>query len=230
MTNDTPHRACLADFGFTTFVPDPQNNLLQSPVLEGGTPMFMAPELLSPSKFGLDSSIPTQEGDVYAFGLVILQVIVFDCLPLIFLTIRQVLTGELPFRTIKPQEHAYCVLRGARPDKPADAENIGISNCLWELMQKCWECDRGRRPRIQEVVEGIGNTAANWHVDMPPNGRGKQESYVIEEETDELEGSEFRLIADAIPLYSDPLHSWNIPARCGRGRDNCWLEHRQLAS
>ena len=85
MTNDTPPQACLADFGFTTLVPNPQDNLPPSPVLEGGTPMFMAPELLAPSEFGLETSIPTQEGDIYAFGLVTLQVMASYCGHLVFL-------------------------------------------------------------------------------------------------------------------------------------------------
>ena len=35
--------------------------------------MYMAPELLVPSKFGFTESIPTQKSDIYAFGLVIYQ-------------------------------------------------------------------------------------------------------------------------------------------------------------
>ena len=34
----------------------------------------MAPELLSPSDFGLKSGIPTKESDVYAFGMATYQV------------------------------------------------------------------------------------------------------------------------------------------------------------
>jgi len=36
--------------------------------------MFMAPELFAPSMYGLKNSVPTKEGDIYTFGLVILQV------------------------------------------------------------------------------------------------------------------------------------------------------------
>ena len=36
--------------------------------------MFMPPELLVPSKFGMPDSMPTTEADVYAFGFVIFQV------------------------------------------------------------------------------------------------------------------------------------------------------------
>jgi len=75
MTNDTPPRACLGGFGFTTMVLEPQNAMSSSLARKGGTISFMAPEMLAPSEFGLKDSVPTQEGDVYAFGLVVLQVI-----------------------------------------------------------------------------------------------------------------------------------------------------------
>ena len=74
MTNHTPPRACLADFDFMTIVQDPKKPLSCSAGLEGGTAAFMSPELLAPYKFGLNNSLPTQESDIYAFGLVIYQV------------------------------------------------------------------------------------------------------------------------------------------------------------
>ena len=74
MSNDTPPRACLADFGFVTMILDPKNPWSCSAQLEGGTTMYMAPELLVPSKFGFIDSVPTQKSDIYAFGLVIHQV------------------------------------------------------------------------------------------------------------------------------------------------------------
>ena len=101
MTNDMPPRACLADFGFTTVVPDPQNQISWSPVLEGGVPVFMAPELLAPYKFGRSDLSPTQEGDVYAFGLTIIQVMVLCCrCLLVFLDIP---SG--PYRRLSISKH-----------------------------------------------------------------------------------------------------------------------------
>ena len=79
MSNDTPPRACLADFGFTTTVPDPVNPMSCSTQLEGGTRVFMSPELLVPSKFGLKDTIPTPQADIYAFGIVIFQVCGWNC-------------------------------------------------------------------------------------------------------------------------------------------------------
>ena len=53
---------------------DPQTPVSPTLELEGGTFTYMAPELLAPSKYGLKNAVPTQESDIYAFGLVILQV------------------------------------------------------------------------------------------------------------------------------------------------------------
>jgi len=74
MSNDMPPRACLADFGFMDMVNDTKQPMSCSAQLEGGTMAFMSPELLVPSRFGIDHSLPTPEADVYAFGLVIFQV------------------------------------------------------------------------------------------------------------------------------------------------------------
>ena len=78
MSNDMPPRACLADFGFMTMVLDPAQPMSCSARLEGGTMTFMSPELLVPSGFGLQDSVPTPEADVYALGLVIFQVCEHD--------------------------------------------------------------------------------------------------------------------------------------------------------
>ena len=73
MSNDSPPRACLVDFGLMTMILDPMHPWSCSAQLERGTIIFMAPELLVPSKFGFTESVPTQMSDIYAFGLVIYQ-------------------------------------------------------------------------------------------------------------------------------------------------------------
>ena len=80
----------------------------------------------------------------------------------------QVLTGE-PLQRVIPIEHLCNIMRGVRPSKPANAKAIGISETLWGVIQKCWDDDRTRRPRIREVVANISDAAANWHTDMPPS-------------------------------------------------------------
>ena len=126
------------------------------------------------------------------------------------MTFRQVLTGDYPSQHIEPQELSYHVVSGIRPDKPADIEIIGILDPLWELMEKCWRGDKTRRPRIHEVVEGVGDVAANWHTEMPPGGAERQEDSGIEEDSDELGRSKLRLLSYHVKFY---------PQVCGRSQN-----------
>ena len=57
-----------------TIVYDNADELGIISALGGGTAPFMAPELLFPSIFGKTKCQVSREADVYAFGMVILQV------------------------------------------------------------------------------------------------------------------------------------------------------------
>ena len=107
-----------------------------------------------------------------------------------FLMFWQVLTGDQPFHHIKSTELVYHVSNGLRPEKPENAEAIGISDPLWGFIRKCWDDERTRRPQIQEVVAGVGSAAANWHTDMPPGGAEHQEEPVSEEPSNDLKHNE----------------------------------------
>ena len=169
MSNDNPPRACLMDFGYMTMVLDPKQPLSCSAQLEGGTTMFMAPELLVPSKFGLAESLPTQMSDIYAFGLVIFQVRNQDhgcpsCAHAI-----QVLTGEVPFPGLGRGGIAMSVIEGKRPPKPQNASGLGFSDSLWDFAQRCWDGTSALRPKITEVVSQLGEATAAWNGVMAPH-------------------------------------------------------------
>jgi hypothetical protein len=118
-----------------------------------------------------------------------------------FLTFRQVLTGQQPFSDIKPLELAYRISCGLRPEKPANAEAIGVSDSLWSLIQKCWDDEKTRRPQIQEVMATLGDSAANWHTNMPPSGTEHRADSISEEDSDELKPCEFSS-APIAPFFS----------------------------
>ena len=168
MSNDDPPRACLADFGFTTVVLDPRQPMPCSAQLEGGTMMFMSPELLVPTRFGRVEAVPTFEADIYAFGLVIYQVCEHDrgCLP--FTYIVQVLTGDIPFPKLRMADIAFNVVQGERPPKPENASAIGFSDLLWSFVQRCWDGDMESRPKVARVVSQLERVAADWIGVMPP--------------------------------------------------------------
>ena len=63
-----------------TIVHNPDLEMVSSKsAVAGGTTPFMAPELLVPSRFGLDKCVPTKGADVYAMAMTIYQVRVARC-------------------------------------------------------------------------------------------------------------------------------------------------------
>jgi len=96
----------------------------------------MAPELLFPRKFGLERGVSSKEADVYALGM----------------TVYQVLTSEWPFYPKRKPEVMLAVISGERPPKPENAEEIGMTEVVWNLLRECWEGDRMKRPSILDVL------------------------------------------------------------------------------
>ena len=133
ISDSTPPFALLADFGFTRVT----TVSVKASSNELGTLFFMAPELLLPTKFGLDKGVPSKEADVYALGM----------------TVYQVLTGKLPFFPRREAEVTHTVVSGERPPKPENMEEIGMTDDLWDLMRECWREDRTARPTIVEVLK-----------------------------------------------------------------------------
>ena len=101
-----------------------------------GTVSFMAPELLHSTRFGLEKGVPSKEADIYALGM----------------TVYQVLTGKWPFYPKRETEIMHVVISGVRPPKPENAEEIGMTEAVWELVRECWKEDRTKRPDISEVL------------------------------------------------------------------------------
>jgi len=144
LTNETPPRACLADFGLSTLTPGGPRDA--ETVTVGGTPIYMAPELLSPIRFGKSSSRPTQPADIYAFGMVIYEV----------------LTGFQPFHEQKRGlfDLTYHIAHGLRPARPDNVEQVGFGDGTWELVEECWMGEATRRPTIEQVLAHLKCVAA----------------------------------------------------------------------
>jgi serine/threonine protein kinase len=65
----------LADFGLASIILDPDvTDDIIAPVDMQGTIPWMSPELLEPERFGLKHSKFTKASDVYALGMLILEV------------------------------------------------------------------------------------------------------------------------------------------------------------
>ena len=46
----------------------------------------------------------------------------------------------------------YAVISGERPPKLGNAEEIGMTEVVWDLLRECWREDRTTRPTAVEVL------------------------------------------------------------------------------
>lgn len=171
VTDANPVTACLADFGFTAIVDGPSLAMESGmSVGGGGTINFMAPELLAPSRFGLDGCAPSKEADIYAIGMTIYQVgtarFLAHTLADLFV---QVLTGTPPFGKLPMPEVVSRVLEGERPIKPVNATELGLSDEVWKLLEDCWQPQRALRPSVKDVLDRVRGAALVYGT-LPPVG------------------------------------------------------------
>ena len=151
-------RARLTDFGFTSVVRGLNSVLV--PELQGCTLRWAAPEVIR----GEGGS--TQEADVYAFAMVVIEVGPLTSLRLVpdaeQLTIchyilLKVFTGKCPFSKLTDPVAVSEIMEGERPDRPQERD---LTNPVWDMTVRCWQEDPVLRPRVERVVV----TLREWQV------------------------------------------------------------------
>ena len=166
----------------------------------------MAPELLFPGNFGLKTCQVSKQADIYAFGIVVFEV----------------LTGRAPFGKKRQHEVIVLAVEGNRPRKPENARDIGFGRGTWELVQQCWNQERGERPTVERVSEHFQKVAGNSLI-VPP---GPTTPVYSEAETSTASVSGgvsehysqclFQLMYPRPNLISHKIHSPIIPISKGR--------------
>jgi serine/threonine protein kinase len=116
-----------------------------------GTWSHMAPELLIPGNFGLHDARVSKQADIYAFGVVVYEV----------------LTGYPPFGGKGRWETTMRIIKGERPSKPENAEDIGFGGGTWEFVQRCWHQRRDERPTAEDIRKHFRRVARTSTV-VPP--------------------------------------------------------------
>lgn len=110
-----------------------------------GTPAYLAPELHG------RVSKHTKEADMYAFGMVVYEVI----------------TGDYMVRQRGLVKHPVSPCVYGRPD---DLETNGFDQSTWELVKNCWDVEPGQRPTAGDALEHFkGIAAASPLVDPSPD-------------------------------------------------------------
>jgi len=120
-------RAVLTDFGSCSVVWNPED-----------TSRWCAPEVLGGG--GVSGTWPTYSSDVFSFGMVVLEIF----------------SGKQPFDGVPDDDVIKLVRSGERPDRPAGSANLGLSDTLWEVVQKCWNGSPELRPGMVDVLEYTG--------------------------------------------------------------------------
>ncbi|KAL4423124.1 hypothetical protein ABPG77_004807 [Micractinium sp. CCAP 211/92] len=123
----------VCDFNLSEIL---RNQAPGAPAAGATNPIWLAPEVL-------DGQRATAASDVYAFGLVMYEV----------------LTWQLPWRNLDPYQIRRSVLDGRRPQVPAFEALPGAERGAFvhlaayiQLMQDCWVQEPGRRPSFDDAV------------------------------------------------------------------------------
>ena len=135
ITNETPPRACISDFRLCYIVETPSFDPTR--VEAGGTPGYMAPELISPG------GKVSKEADMYAFGMVIYEVI----------------AGTHPYRRRKMWDIPMLTIQGSRPSRPEASESAGFDPGTWEFAERCWDENPTQRPSAGAALEHFERVA-----------------------------------------------------------------------
>ncbi|OCH92665.1 kinase-like protein [Obba rivulosa] len=129
--------ACLSDFNIARILYDVK---LQTNSHGRASLRYMPPEFMDTSssdeKFAI---VPSREGDTFSFGM----------------TMLEIFTGEPPFPTHHDAQVIIDISRGKRPSRPSDRTEVGLSDGIWTLIERCWQTVPWSRPSMMQVKQCI---------------------------------------------------------------------------
>jgi len=102
---------------------------------------WLAPEIIDPPPDQTSPAAQSKPADIFAFGMLAIGVI----------------TGKYPFEGCSDLNAARQISEGIRPERPQDAQDVGLTPKMWGLLEGCWSQDPARRPTIEEVVRACEN-------------------------------------------------------------------------
>ena len=116
----------LADFGLSKDLSKKVQNIPSPMYALKGTPCYCSPEILDNNEY-------SKAGDVYAFGLIVYEI----------------LTNETPFKDAKNFYDLLnmVVLQKSRPPIPEY-----VHDCYKNLIERCWSQEAEKRPTFDEII------------------------------------------------------------------------------
>ncbi|KAF9265336.1 kinase-like protein [Marasmius fiardii PR-910] len=135
----------LADFGLAMEASG--TTIIDVSGMRGSVP-WMAPELFEPPSSKDSNEDRSPPKDIYAYAC----------------TIFEIMTGRPPFSHLKTQAAviAQVLLYKARPTRPT---GVWCPDNVWQLVEKCWDQDRLKRPIAKHIHEYL---TALYETDVSP--------------------------------------------------------------
>ena len=64
----------------------------------------------------------------------------------------KVFTGRPPFSELTTAVIISKVMDGQRPARPQEAQELGLTDLMWDITVRCWHQDPVQRPKMTKVV------------------------------------------------------------------------------
>ncbi|KLO13875.1 kinase-like protein [Schizopora paradoxa] len=132
----------LADFGLSVALSHSQSTMGMTTASTKGTVRWMAIELLS--VLGDEPSKPCEQTDMWAFGMVVYEL----------------LSWEIPYNNIRNEVLVLMAIMNGqlplKPGMPESVDDIQLFGGLWDLACLCWK-ERISRPTAEFVTEHLTN-------------------------------------------------------------------------
>ena len=102
-------------------------------------PRWMAPEIIQSARRKNTAPAPDPKRvDVFAFAMLAVEVF----------------TGKVPFEEQADIKVAVAIAdKMKRPGRPSTSDQVGLTDKVWRIIERCWDHDPGSRPPIRDVVK-----------------------------------------------------------------------------
>ena len=102
------------------------------------TPWWLAPETIAPTSKGVTGPVvESKPTDIFAFAMLAVEVF----------------AGKVPFEGEKNDAVALRISEGWRPEKPKNAQDVGLTKEMWKILTGCWNQVPKKRPAVGEVAK-----------------------------------------------------------------------------
>lgn len=136
---DRSGRARLTDYGLAPITSDPSFTIAATPG-SIGTSRWLAPEIITPTRKGrVMPMVESKPADVFAFGMLAVELF----------------TGRIPFEQQRNETAVLRISQGGRPEIPRNAQALGITPGIWNLLESCLQENPKKRPAMEEVVRRL---------------------------------------------------------------------------